>query len=111
MHSLARHISRFFCSSGSPTRLLVRVLEFTKWTVVDHSQRSGLCAVFHVAVSVHIVDGLPVTRITQKFHGIRNDGFVRVGISIGYRVTEPTNVWIPVVLDDLVQSCDLECVI
>ena len=66
-------------------------------------------------VSVHVGDDLLVTRITQQFHSVRHDGFVCVGVSLasggGHCVAEPTEARVRIVLDDLVDACDLESVV
>ena len=65
-------------------------------------------------MSIHVGDGLPVTRVPQQLHGFCDDGLVRVDISLatgrGHSVVEPSEARDGGVLDVLVDARHLESV-
>ena len=99
-------------------RYIVRIVdddvELSEPSIVDHERCRLLRAVFHVAMSIHVGDGLPVTRVPQQLHGVYDDGLVRVDVSLasgrGHGVTEPPEALDGSVLDDLVDARHLESV-
>ena len=58
-----------------------------------------------VTMSVHVVDVLSVTRVPQQIHGVRDDGLVRVDVSIasgrGHCIAVPPEARYRIVMDDL----------
>ena len=99
-------------------RYLVRIVdddvELSEPSIVDHERCRLLRAVFHVAMSIHVGDGLPVTRVSQQLHGFCDDGLVLVDVSFasgrGHGVAEPPEARAVGVLDDLVDARHLESV-
>ena len=89
-------------------------VELSEPSIVDHERCRLLRTVFHVAMSIHVGYGLPVTRVPQQLHGVCNDGLVRVDVSLssgrGHSVAEPPEAWDGDVLDDLVDTRHLESV-
>ena len=65
-------------------------------------------------MSIHVGDGLPVTRVPQQLHGVCDDGLVRVDVTLasgrGHSVAEPSEARDWGVLDDLVDARHLESV-
>ena len=98
---------------------LVRVVdddvELSEPPIVDHDRCRRLPAVFHVTKSVHVGDCLPVARIPQQLHGVRDDGHVWMDISLApgrrHCITEPPEARNHIVLDDLVDARHLEFVV
>ena len=59
---------------------LVRIVnddvELSESSIFDHERCRILRAVVDVTMSVHIGDGLSVTRVPQQRHGVCDDGLV-----------------------------------
>ena len=99
-------------------RYLVRIVdddvELSEPSIDDHERCRLLRAVFHVAMSIHVGDGLPVTRVPQQLHGVCDDGLVRVNVSFasgrGHCIAEPSEARVWGVLDDLIDAPHLESV-
>ena len=89
---------------------LVRIVdddfEVSEPSIVDHERCRLLRAVFHVTVSVH------VSLVPQQLHGVRDDGLVRVLVSLvpgrGHNIAKPPEARYGLVLDDLVDVRHLE---
>ena len=68
-----------------------------------------------VELSVHVGDGLSVTRVPQQLHGICDDGLVRVDVSLtsrrGHCIDEPSEARDGIVLNDLIHVRHLETVV
>ena len=100
-------------------RYLVRIVnddaELSEPSIVDHERCRLLRAVFHVAMSVHVGDGLSLTRDPQQLHGVRDDGLVWVDVSLapgrGQCIAEPSEARDRIVFDDLVDMRHLESVV
>ena len=60
-------------------------VEMSESSIVDHERCRLLLAVVDVAMSVHVGDGLSVTRVPQQLHGVCDDGLVRVDVSFASR--------------------------
>ena len=99
-------------------RYLVRIVdddvELSEPSIVDHERCRHLRVVFHVAMSIHVGDDLPVTRVPQQLHGVCDDGLLRVDVSLasgrGHSVAEPPEARDGGVLDDLIDARHLESV-
>ena len=89
---------------------LVRIIdddvELSESSIVDQERRRLFSAVVDVAMSVHVGDGLSVTRVPQQLHGVCDYGLVRVDVSFAYRrgycIAEPTEARDGIVLNDLI---------
>ena len=100
-------------------RYLVRIVdddvELPEPSIVDHERCRLFRAVVHVTMSVHVGDGLPVTRVPQQLHGVHVDGLVWVDVSLapgrGQCIAEPSEAWDRIVFDDLVYVSHLESVV
>ena len=66
-------------------------------------------------MSVHVGDGLPVGRVPQQRHGVRDDDPVSVDVSLapsrGHCIAEPPGARDRILLDDLVDVRHLESVV
>ena len=97
---------------------LVRIvdddIELTKPSIVDYDRCRRLRAVFHVTMAVHVGD-LPVARVPQQLHGVRDDGLVWVDVSLassrGHCIAEQLEAQNRIVLDNLVDARHLEAVV
>ena len=97
-------------------RYLVRIVdddvELSEPSIVNHERCRLLRVVFHVAMSIHIGDCLPVTRVSQQLYGVCDDGLVRVDVSLascrGHGVAEPPEARDGGVLDDLIDARQLQ---
>ena len=98
---------------------LVRIVDYDvelpESSIVDHERRRLLRALVDVTMSVHVGDGLSVTRVPQQFHGVCDDGLVRVDVSLtsrrGQCIAEPTEAWDGIVLNDLIHVRHLDTVV
>ena len=90
-------------------------VELSESSIVDHERCCLLRAVVDVTMSVHVGDGLSVTRVPQQLHVVCDDGLVRVDVSLasrrGHCIAEPTEARDGIVLNDLVQVRHLETVV
>ena len=90
-------------------------VELSESSIVDHERRRLLRAVVDVTMSVHVGDGLSVTRVPQQLHGVCDDGLVRVDVSLasrrGHCIAEPTEARDGIVLNDLIHVRHLETVV
>ena len=66
-------------------------------------------------MSVHVGDGLPVARVPQQLHGVRDDALVWVDVSLapggGHCISEPPKTRERIVLVDLLDMYHLESVV
>ena len=98
---------------------LVRIVdddvELSESSIVDHERCRLLHAVVDVMMSVHVGDGLSVTRVPQQLHGVCDDGLVRVDVSLtsclGHCIAEPPEARDRIVLNDLIHVRHLETVV
>ena len=83
--------------------------------IVDLERCLLLCTVIDVTMSVHVGDGLSVTRVPQQLHGVRDYGLVCVDVFLasgyGHCITELAEAWNRIVIDDLVDARHLEAVV
>ena len=74
---------------------LVRIVdddvELSELTMFDHERCRLLRAVFHVTMSVHVGDGLPVARVPQQLDGVRDDGLLWVDFSLAPDSASPNH--------------------
>ena len=72
-------------------------------------------AAFHINMSAHVGDGLPVPRVPKQMHGVGDDGLVWVDVSVApgreHCMAEPPEEEDLIVLDDLVDERHLESVV
>ena len=99
---------------------LVRIVdddvELSESSIVDHERCRLLRAVVDVTMSVHVGDGLTVTRVPQQLDGVCADGLVRVDVSFasrrGHCIAEPPEARDDgIVLNDLIHVRHLETVV
>ena len=66
-------------------------------------------------MSVHVGDGLSVTRVPQQLHGVCDDGLVRVDVSLasrrGHCIAEPPEARDGIVLNDLIHVRHFETMV
>ena len=95
-------------------RIVDDVVELSEPSIVEYERCRLLLAVFHVTLSVHVGDGLPVARIPQQLHGVRDDGLVWMDVSLtpgsGHCIAEPPEARNRFVLDVLIDVRHLESV-
>ena len=99
---------------------LVRIVdddvELSESSIVDHERCRLLRAVVDVTMSVHVGDGLTVTRVPQQLDGVCADGLVQVDVSFASRrgpcIAEPPEARDDgIVLNDLIHVRHLETVV
>ena len=90
-------------------------VELSESYIVDHERGRFLRTVVDVTMSVHVGDGLSVTRVPQQLHGVCDDGLVRVDVFLasrrGHCIAEPPETRDGIVLDNLVDVRHLETVV
>ena len=75
---------------------LVRIvdddIDLSESSIVDHERCCLLRAVVDVTMSVHVGDGLSVTRVPNQLNGDCDDGHERVDVSFASRCTEKSRL-------------------